>query len=274
MNPTAYNAFQPERWGEATKIVVENNYFGDCPNLYNTFELNCSVADGSKFNGNTFTKGASTHNFINLYQVESGTEEKPVEIEIKNNTFDCGPETKPIRIGFKGAPENVKIYIEGNKYIVDPETEDLDYTGLFFIQPYNTDTESLAGVTIYLKDNDIPDGINLFYYYSEIGSDTPLVTLNEALLPKVFLWETDENSNGHWTQLSVLRYLSPYSIENEFDPLMAELEVTDDSGNSGDSGNSDDSGDSGDSGESGNSDDTGNTGDNTDSGDTTQTGGE
>ena len=228
MNNEAQRAFAPTRWGESTKIVVENNYFGDCPDLYNTFELNCSVADGSKFNGNTFTKGASTHNFINLYQVDSGTEEKPVEIEIKNNTFDCGPDTNPIRIACKGAPENVKIYIEGNKYIVDPEMEELEYAGLFFIQPYDADTESLAGVTIYLKDNDIPDGINLFYYYSKMGRDTPLVTLNEELLPKVFLWETDENSNGHWTQLSVLQYLSPYSKEKELDPLLAALEVTDD----------------------------------------------
>lgn len=226
MNNEAQRAFMPNRWGESTKIVVENNYFGDCPDLYNTFELNCSVADGSKFNNNTFVKGASTHNFINLYQVDSGTEDKPVKIEIKNNNFDCGTDTNPVRIACKGTPEHVEIYMEGNVYTCDELDE--SYSGLFFIQPYNDETVSLGGVTIYLKDNVIPENANLFYYYAKVGRDTQLVTLNEELLPKVFIFEVDEDGNTGWKQLSVLQYLSPYSKEKELDPLLAALEVTDD----------------------------------------------
>ena len=238
MNPNeAPRAFRPNRWGESTKIVVENNYFGECPGLYNTFELNCSVADGSKFNNNTFVPEASTHNFINLYQVDSGTEDKPVVIEIKDNVFECSTDTNPIRVACKGAPKNVEIHIEGNKYIC--ENLDENYSGLFFIQPYNMDTEDLSGVTIYLKDNVIPENANLFYYYAKDGVDSKLITLNEELLPKVFIFEVDEDGNAGWKQLSILQYLSPYSKQKELDPLLAALEVTDDTNTTTPTGNTD-----------------------------------
>jgi len=199
--------FKPERWGESTKLVFENNYFGENQvyiageqsGIYNFFELDCSVANGSKFNNNVFTKNAC-HNVINFYQVDDGTEQEPVVIEIKNNTFECLPDSNPFRIGCKGAPQNVRFYVEGNKYVPDPETEP-DYVGLFFIQPYVKQTEDLSGISIYLKDNDVGDN-PLFYYYAG-KNDAKLIDVDETKLPKVFIYN---NTKKTYEQVKVLDY--------------------------------------------------------------------
>ena len=222
--PQKYYGFKPERWGKSTKLVFENNFFGDNTvyeedvqsGIFNFFELNCAVANGSKFNNNTFVKGSCSHNMINFYQVEDGTEETPTVIEVKNNVFDCAIDSNPIRIGCKGAPKNVEFYFEGNEYTPDPGT-DHDWTGLFFIQPWTTETTDMGGISIYLKHNVINDDAQLFYYDAKPGRDVKLVTLDESLLPKVYLWDDSIND---YRKLSVLEYLDARTYEEELLPLM------------------------------------------------------
>lgn len=211
-------AFMPTRWGEPTKIVIENNYFGSNPAIYNFFELNCAVSNGSKFNGNTFSKEAAYHNFINFYDVESGTENKHTVIEIKNNTFDCGDNCNPFRIGCKGAPQYVDFYVEGNKYTADPAT-DPAWTGLFFIQPYAKETEDLGGISIYLKNNDI--GNNKLFYYWAWDTDAQLITLDESKLPNIFVWDDVLKT---YTRVSLLDDLDESIYNREVVPLLTPTE--------------------------------------------------
>lgn len=218
---TKLYGFSPFRWDRSTKIVIENSYFG--PNqifksgeqsgIYNLLEMDCSLADGSKFNNNIFDREASSHNFINLYQVDDGTEEKHTTIEIKNNVFN-GRSDPPIRIGFKGDPQFVDLYIEGNKYVSE-EGDDPGWTGLFIIQPYDLDTLNFSGLSIYLKDNDVGND-RLFYYY-EGNSDNVrhLIDLDETMLPKVYLWDKDG-----YKRISVLDYLDPSTAQTFLAPLL------------------------------------------------------
>ena len=219
--------FRPNRWNKSTKLVIENNYFG--PNavfepgvssgVYNLFELNCSIADGSKFNNNTFVKESCYHNMINLYQVDSGTEDKHSVIEIKNNTFDCASECNPFRVGCKGAPEYVDIFVEGNTYTADENTEP-EWKGLFFIQPYDKATEDLGGISIYLKDNVVPSDSKLFYYYAGT-SQAQLHDLEETKLPNVYIWNDDL---GDYVKVNVADYMDTSTYAREVAPLLSTQE--------------------------------------------------
>lgn len=212
-------AFQPNRWGKPTKLVIENNYFGPSPEIYNFFELNCAVSDGSKFNNNTFVKEAAFHNCFNFYEVESGTEDKHTVIEISGNTFDCGTDCNPIRIGCKGAPQYVDFFIEDNTYTADPET-DPAWTGLFFIQPYVKQTEDMSGIYIYLKNNHIGD--NQLFYYWAYPTDAQLIDLEESKLPKVFVYDEELKE---YTRVSLLDNLDESIYNREVKPLL-EAETT------------------------------------------------
>ena len=161
--------FMPNRWNEPTKVVFNNNYFGDNPGIYNLMELNCAVSNGSSFIGNTFTRGAASHNFINLYQIADGA-----TINIDNNNFDCGPETNPIRIAARDipdpetgelrAPRDVVVNIRNNTYT--GQIEDPEYAGILFFQPFDRLTSDFSGITVNLSGNvTSPDVDQLFYLF-------------------------------------------------------------------------------------------------------------
>ena len=166
----------PNRWNKPTKIVFDNNYFGENPGLYNLMELNCAVKDGSSISNNTFVKGAASHNFINLYQLDDNA-----TINIDGNSFDCSANTNPIRIAARDvvdangshAPHNVIINIRNNTFSAtdwDPE-----WAGILFFQPYDNLTSDFSGISVNLSGNVNNSNQNqLFYFYI----DNTLTTRN------------------------------------------------------------------------------------------------
>lgn len=147
-----------------TKISITYCFFGANNNtVYNMFELNTKLKDGSSFSNNYFVEDSCTHNHINLYgAAESAT------IDINNNIFEL---TGGVRIGIKQEPV-CTINIKGNTVL---KTTDDEWAGLICIQPYGRQTTSFANMTVNINNLTIPSKQVAYYY---VGSnDTPLVTV-------------------------------------------------------------------------------------------------
>ena len=99
--------------GSLCTLDVRNNYFGSNDgSVYNGLELTGELTDGSIIANNTFAKGFTTHNAINIYNVMNGA-----TVYVNNNyceTVDFA------RIGIIGEPSceisfNEKVtYDNGN----------------------------------------------------------------------------------------------------------------------------------------------------------------
>lgn len=155
-------------------LAITDCYFGKnqdngSKKMYNLFELNGVLKDGTVFEGNYFEEGCSTHNDINIYAVEEGA-----TITIRNNTWEKS--ANGIRIGIKGEPK-CTINIEGNRYM----TTDADpvYAGLLIVQPYNKATTSLANAVINISDTTFDgavDGEDYQLYYMYAGANDMQLT--------------------------------------------------------------------------------------------------
>lgn len=153
------------------KIVIEHCFFGkNDDKMYNLFEMNAKLKDGSSFSDNYFTKSCS-HNFINVYGADEGA-----VIDINDNVFEYS--YSGIRIGVKGEPE-CRINMARN---VVMDSERGDYEGVALAQPYGTSTTSFANMTIVLNGNTCV-GEQQFYAYS--GSKDTM--MDESTMPKVII---------------------------------------------------------------------------------------
>ena len=167
LNPTGAKGFAIQTFGANTgKVVIENNYFGknnedgETNKVYNLMELTGKLTDGSSISNNYFEKGCSSHNDINIYEVEDGA-----TINIKNNIWEYS--ANGIRIGTKG-DAHCTINIENNQYL-GTDTEYPEYAGLVLIQPYAKSTTTMEHVVINLKGNKHRDKNQLFYLYAGGG---------------------------------------------------------------------------------------------------------
>ena len=225
--------FMPNRWNKPTKLILKDNYFGDNPGIYNLFELNCAVKDGSEFSGNTFTKGAASHNFINLYQLDDNA-----TINIDNNSFDCGPDTNPIRIaardvvdenGEAHAPQNVVVNIRNNKYTGDIQYP--DWAGILFFQPYGKSTSDFSGITVNISGT-VTDIEQLVYYYAG-KNDAQLLDEAGSKMPHVFINGVEQDFKS-FVEASTLARELPEPVETSTDsdgPTMeAPEEMTEEEG--------------------------------------------
>lgn len=135
--------------------------FADNTGVYNLFEICGSYADGSIISNNEFTADCCGHNQINIYAADDNA-----NITISNNKF--AKSANAIRVGTKGAVQNVNILINGNEY--DDTDTDPDWAGILLIQPYATQTDDMSGVTINLNNtiNNTAEP-QLWYYYAGTG---------------------------------------------------------------------------------------------------------
>lgn len=165
-----------------TKLIVEGCFFGKCgEKLYNFFELNGKLADGSSISRNYFDGKCCTHNQVNIYNVMDDA-----TINVNSNYMAS------IRIGPKGEPQNVKINVKSNEYNVI-DTSDPDWINMVIIQPYGGQTKSFNGVTINVDgtNTSVPDN-KLVYIYAG-GTDTkfnwqtnyPVLYLNGKLVEEI-----------------------------------------------------------------------------------------
>ena len=147
------------------KLVIENCYFGtngtnSIGSIYNGFELNCTLKDGSSISNNYFAAEVCTHNVINIYAVEEGA-----TVYINNNHFEYS--ANAIRIGIKGEP-TCTIVCDGNSYDAT-DTVYVDYAGLLLVQPYGKQTTSFANCTIKIDNTVHSDDLQLYYLYAGSG---------------------------------------------------------------------------------------------------------
>ena len=208
--------FMPNRWNKPTKIVFDNNYFGENPGIYNLMELNCAVSDGSSISGNTFVRGAASHNFINLYQLDDNA-----TINIDNNSFDCGPDTNPIRIAAKDvvdpdtgeahAPRNVVVNIRNNTYT--GQIDYPDWAGILFFQPYGKSTSDFSGITVNISGTNT-DISQLLYYYAGVN-DAQLLDEEGSKMPHVFINGEEVNFKSYVEASTLARELPEPEPETE-----------------------------------------------------------
>ena len=177
---------------EGLLIQIEGCYFGtnnntSSNNMYNLFELNSKLKDGSYVKNCYFAADVCVHNIINLYDVEDNA-----TIYIENNHFEKS--INACRVGFKGAPQNVTVILNNNVY--DETDSDPNYAGLLIIQPYGTATTSLGGVTIKInktkytnKDNNNTQLFYVWYYPGEPeirGELAPTVYVDGKLVDLIY----------------------------------------------------------------------------------------
>ena len=158
-------------------LNISGCYFGKNPangsnKMYNLFEINSILKDGSIIENNYFEKGCCGHNDINIYQAEENS-----TIIIRNNYWEYS--ANGIRIGIKDEPK-CNVIIENNTYR-ETDTEP-GWDGLLLIQPYGKATTTFKNLTVIMNKT-VYEGAKpgedyqIFYTYSG-GGDTPLTEYN------------------------------------------------------------------------------------------------
>lgn len=166
---------QTPLWNQSIKLDFEDCYFSGTENVYNAFELNFQVADGSVIKGNEFSEAVGSHNVINIYDVEDGG-----TINITDNHF--AKSVNAIRIGVKG-DKAVEINIVNNEYDTTDMTSP-EWGGLVLIQPYATATTSMKDVVVNINGTvNNTENPQIYYYYAG-ANDAALGYDNK---PKIYI---------------------------------------------------------------------------------------
>lgn len=165
----------PNQWGTPVKLVVEGNYFGTNTGVYNVFEINAPLADGSSISDNYFAAAAGSHNIINIYAVDDYS-----NVKINNNHFEKS--ANAIRIGTKGDVKKSVINVENNAY--DTTDSDTNYAGLIIVQPYGTATKSMGDLRINVNNTTNNSGVSQLVYYFANPTDAQLDYVNK---PSVYI---------------------------------------------------------------------------------------
>lgn len=179
ITPTAAKSFWLRVYNDIpVKLVVENCFFGSNPasgsnKMYNLFEPNAKLENGSSFSNNYFKADCCTHNICNIYGCVDGA-----IVNVNENYFELN---NSVRIGVKGDAAciiNIKYnFIDSNNPTGSP-----DYDGIACIQPYGKQTTSFANMRVVLSGNVLPEG-QIIYAYSG-SADT---MMDETTIPEVIV---------------------------------------------------------------------------------------
>lgn len=155
------------------RIQIEHCYFGKNPaKVYNLFEMNAALMDGSGITDNYFTAGCCSHNTVNIYGADD-----EATIHVDRNIFEESAGT--VCISVKKAPV-CSIEICGNRVDANKQDKSEMWYGLCCIQPFATETETFANMTVILDGNELPCE-QIIYGYSG-SNDT---RLDETSAPTV-----------------------------------------------------------------------------------------
>ena len=200
ITPTTNRSYLIHSDTGSTKIEIDDCFFGAFKStngrIYNLFEMNCKLKDGSSFTNLYFQDGCSVNNDICIYGVEEGA-----TITISNNIWENS--ANGIRYGAKLAP-TANILIANNTYKATPDGE---YAGLLLIQPYNKQTTSMAGATIKITNTKKAGNEHIYYMYAGTND----MAFKSDTLPTVYV-------NGVKTN-PVDVYLNYTGIPVEDEPL-------------------------------------------------------
>lgn len=153
----------------AESVEITDNTFGD-GNVYNYIEFgaNTIIKNGTNISFNTFTSASCSHNQINIYNFEENA-----VVNINNNNFEKS--ANAVRIANRNNA-TATINMKNNKY--DETDSDLNWAGLFLIQPWDSAIEDFNTITINV------DGL--------IGPDDNVITSNVpgTINQVYYLWDT------------------------------------------------------------------------------------
>ena len=172
------------QWDDVVTLNIDGCYFGDNAGVYNLFECNAQLGDGTSISNNYFTAASCSHNQINVYDVENGA-----TITIKDNTFEKS--ANAVRVGTKG-DKDVNIILDGNGY--DATDTDPDWAGLVLIQPYGKATTSMKDVVIRINNTINGTTLPQLFYMYEGANDAKLAG---ADLPTIYV----DNVQMDWDNL-------------------------------------------------------------------------
>lgn len=142
-----------------TKLVVEGCFFGaNNDKLYNFFELNGKLANGSSISRNYFVAGCCTHNQVNIYNVEDDA-----VVSVNSNYLGSS------RIGVKGSPKCTIEFIS-NEYI--PAADAGEWINMVLVQPYSSETVSMNDVVIKVADTKTAVAADKLVFLYAGGKDT------------------------------------------------------------------------------------------------------
>jgi len=150
-------------------VFEEENKFS-----YNLIDVYGKLITGSSISFNTFKAGCCAHNQISLYNAADHA-----RISISNNIAEYSGNM--VRIGFKGNPQDVKVSLYYNEYAATDESDNGIYAGLALVQPYSTQTESFAGVTLTINGTKHADKHAVCYLYAG-KKDTPFTADNKPII--------------------------------------------------------------------------------------------
>lgn len=175
---------EKEQWNKPMRLNIVGNYFGDNNGVYNTFELNALIADGSKISDNYFAAAAGSHNIINVYAMDDYS-----TLDIENNVFEKS--ASAARIGTKGDVTGAVINFKNNTY----NTTDVpEWAGLITFQPYGKETVSMGDLRVNV-DNTVnnTDQSQLYVYYENNETSH----LDDANKPQLYINGVEEDWASH-----------------------------------------------------------------------------
>ena len=180
------SAYQPKSYllvgtgftENSTVVKFDNCYFGTntanaTGGMYNLFEGNFKLADGSSIKNCYFAKGCCSHNQINIYDVEDDA-----VITIEGNHFEKS--ANAIRLGTINDAK-CTINIDDNSY--DETDTDPAWAGILLVQPYGKKTTNMSNITVNINRTKAVCGGQLWYLYMG-GGDTQLT---DDQKPNVFI---------------------------------------------------------------------------------------
>lgn len=136
------------------KLIVERNFFGEFPKtdagrMYNLFEVNALLKDGSSISKNYYVADSSSpHSFLSIYGAEDNA-----NIYIDRNVYEYSDTN--IRLGMKGNPK-CNVYVRNNKVLACGDAPYANSWGVLIVQPYGTQTKSFKDTKIVLQGNEYP----------------------------------------------------------------------------------------------------------------------
>jgi hypothetical protein len=172
----------------STLLQIEGCYFGtydsNAGKIYNGFEFNGSLADGSYIKNCYFKNGGCTHNSTSFYNIDDNA-----RFEFSGNIFEYSGNA--CRIGFKGDPHATVDFLN-NRYDSTDPYDDYAWAGLVIVQPYNKLTTTFENLTINvngtINNTEIPQ---IIYAYNNAND----LVLDSNNLPKIYIdgiYKTDE----------------------------------------------------------------------------------
>lgn len=167
---------------EPVLLQIEGCYFGPYTvdessgfRIYNGFEFDSTLADGSYIKNCYFAEGVAAHNVTSFYNLAEGA-----TFTMEGNTFEYSGNA--CRIGFKGDPTGVCNFNKNTWLKTDPSDNEA-WAGLVIVQPYVKSTTTFEHLTINMNRNvnKTSNKQDIYVFYNPTDTN-----ITASKMPKIF----------------------------------------------------------------------------------------